>query len=226
MTPLVSTSRSKPGGLANRTADRHHTIPTGLAFGVLLSTLLAVGPALATGEAAPTTPQLSIAVDNGHTTTSAGATLTYTITVHNLGATDVPGLKVSQTVPNGLEPGSSANATTTESGDLNWDLDLKASDVATFRSTMTVVDTPPELLRLATVACASSAGGGPPIVCATHSDQLPAGAAAARVAAGPDASPFGYGWWYLAGGVVLALAVSALAMFLIHRRRATRHTTT
>jgi len=202
------------------TAVRHYTIPTGLAFGVLLSMLLAVGPALAT---APATPQLSIAVDNGHTTTSAGATLTYTITVHNLGATDVPGLMVSQTVPIGLEPGSSAAATTTESGDLNWDLDLKASGVATFRSTMTVVDTPPELLRLATVACASSAGGGPPIVCATHSDELPAGAAAASAAAAPGASSSTYGWWYLAGGI--ALAALALAMFLIHRRRVMRRTT-
>jgi uncharacterized repeat protein (TIGR01451 family) len=206
------------------TADRHHPIPTGLAFGVLLSTLLAVGPAPATGATAPSTPQLSIAVDNGHTTTEAGATLTYTITVHNLGATDVPGLTVSLTVPNGLKPGPSPTATTTASGDLNWDLDLKASGVATFHSTMTVVATPPGLLRLATVACASSSGGGPPIVCATHSDQLPAGAAAARAAVGQDVSSNGYGWWYVAAGILLA--VLALVIFLVHRRRATRQTTT
>jgi uncharacterized repeat protein (TIGR01451 family) len=204
------------------TADRHHPVPTGLAFGVLLSTLLAVVPAPTAGAAAPTTPQLSIAVDNGHTTTEAGATLTYTITVHNLGATDVPGLTVSLTVPNGLKPGPSPTATTTASGDLNWDLDLKTSGVATFHSTMTVVETPPELLRLATVACASS-GGGPPIVCATHSDQLPAGAAAARAAVGQDVSSSGYGWWYVAAGILLA--VLALATFLLRRRRATRRTT-
>jgi len=203
--------------------DRRYTIPTRLAFGVL-STLAAVGPALATSAAAPTTPQLSIAVDNGHTTTSAGATPTYTITVHNLGATDVPSLTVSQTVPNGLKPESSAAAATTESGDLNWKLDLKASGVATFRSTMTVVDTPPELLRLATVACASSSSGsGSPIVCTTRSDQQPAGAAAVRAAAAPASSPDGYGWWYLAADIALALL--ALAVFLVHRRRATRQTT-
>ncbi|HYQ62513.1 hypothetical protein [Actinophytocola sp.] len=203
------------------TTDRHHTIPTGLGFGVLLSTLLAAAPAQST--VAPPAPQLSIAVDNGQTTTSAGATLTYTITVHNLGATDVPGLMISQTVPKGLKPESSATATTTESGDLNWDLDLKASGVATFHSTMTVVDTPPELLRLATVACASSSDGGPPIVCATHSDQLPAGAAAARATAGQADPSSGHGWWwYLAGAIVLV--VLAVAVFLVLRRRATRKT--
>lgn len=83
---------------------------------------------------------------------------------------------------------------------------------------MTVLDTLPELLRMATVACASTSAGDPPIVCASHSDQLPAGASAAAAAAESTAPESdGLGPWYLALGVGLLLA--ALAVVLVTRRR-------
>ena len=120
-------------------------------------------------------------------------------------------------MPVGLTLTSADPAHTVEQGALSWGLDLKASGEATFRSTLTVADTPPELLRLATVACASTSTDGAPIVCATHSDQLPAGAEADRAAQAPSASSDSRIWWYVGGGLVLV--VVALASVIVRRRR-------
>lgn len=190
---------------------------TGVVFGALLATLLTAGPALAQPPDPPA-PQLSISVDNGRTTAAEGDTLDYTVTVRNLVATEVRGLTVRQTMPVGLELTSAEPGHTVESGAVSWGLDLQAGGEATFRSTLTVKDTPPDLLRLATVACASISTDGPPIVCATHSDQLPAGAAAEadRAVQNPDASTGSDGWWYAAGGGVLVIV--ALATLILRRR--------
>lgn len=197
----------------------------GLTLALLPALLLAVGPGLAAGAQPPATvpsapagPQLSIAIDNGRSTTESGATLTYTITVRNLGSTDVDDLQVTQNVPDGMTVKSVDSGGTAKGSDVTWDVSLKAAADATFRSTMTVGDTPPEILRLATVACAGMAGSERPIVCATHSDQLPAGAAqeASTNAAGTESSSGARWWWYAAGGA--ALIVVALLVFLIRRR--------
>ena len=63
---------------------------------------------------------------------------------------------------------------------------IPAGGTGTFHVAARVARTPPRLLRLATVACASAQGGSRPIVCAAHLDRLPAAAAAsAPRAAGP-----------------------------------------
>jgi uncharacterized repeat protein (TIGR01451 family) len=54
------------------------------------------------GAAPADPPQLSIAVDNGHTSTTAGETLDSAITIRNLGSTEVIDLMVTQTMPAGL----------------------------------------------------------------------------------------------------------------------------
>jgi uncharacterized repeat protein (TIGR01451 family) len=187
----------------------------GLLLGVAVAVLATAVPATATDAA----PQLSIAVDDGHTSTAAGATLTYTITVRNLGTDDVSGLEVTQSVPAGLKLRSTNPAAAPQTGRVGWKMDLKATGSAVVHSTMTVSQTPADLMRLATVACASTSTDGPPIVCAAHSDQLPAGAAAAanqeRAASALSAgAPM---WWYV-GGAVCLLAV-ALVAFLAFRRR-------
>jgi hypothetical protein len=90
---------------------------------------------------------------------------------------------------------------------------------------MAVSTTPKELLRLASVACASASTNGPPIVCATDSDQLPAGAAAqvskakSALASRPTVTSTSRNWGYAAGGLVLVMgAFVALSL----RRRRTR----
>jgi uncharacterized repeat protein (TIGR01451 family) len=188
----------------------------GVTLGVTVAAVLSAPPVLA--GPVPIAPQLSIAVDNGHTTAAAGDTLTYTISVQNLGTADVADLHVTQSMPAGLKFTSADSAGKPKAGGVNWKLDLKAAGHTKVHSTMTVLDTPPELLRMATVACASTSADDPPIVCASHSDQLPAGAAteaaSARSAApGPD----GLNPWYLALG--LGLVVAALVVVLVIRRR-------
>jgi uncharacterized repeat protein (TIGR01451 family) len=210
-------------------------------LGVILATLVTAAPASATEvgaqraggysnsatvTVAPPTPQLSIAVDNGRTSAAVGDTPTYTITVRNLGTTQVTGLLVTQSVPTGLKVRSADSTGVAKAGMVSWRLDLEASGKVTVHTAMTVAKTPKDLLRLATVACASVSDKGPPIVCATDSDQLPAGASAqvskasAAPASGPPvATSKGRDWAYAAGGlggIVLLMGV------LIARRRKDR----
>jgi len=184
-----------------------------------------VDPVVAAVGEAPVSPQLSIAIDNGRTSTTIGDILDYVITVQNLGTADVDGLLIAQSVPSGLDFGTADAGGTADASAVTWNLDLKATTTATFHTTMTVTATPAELLRLASVVCASSSADGPPIVCAAHSDQLPAGAAAeaAATALAGDATTPASGissWWYLGGGIGLVVVVAALAVLLVRRRAA------
>jgi uncharacterized repeat protein (TIGR01451 family) len=213
----------------------------GVALGVVLAAALSTSTAWATGgttpptgipspsararAATPTTPQLRIAVDNGRTSVAVGDKPTYTITLDNLGTTAITGLVVTQSVPTGLNLTSADSSGVATAGLVSWRVNLKASGKATIHTTMTVSKTPKDVLRLATVACASTAVKGPPIVCAAHSDLLPAGAAAeagkarAKVVPGATARSTGPNWWYVAGGVgAIAGVVAALATLIARRR--------
>ena len=182
-------------------------------------------PAEPTGEA-PAAPQLSIAVDNGRTATTTGDRLDYAITVQNIGATDVEGLQISQTQPEGLRLESADAGGTEQPGLVLWTVDLAKGQASTLHSTMTVVATPDDLLRLASVACVKVAADAPPIVCAAHSDQLPAGAKAeaeqaSMTTAEEPAEPTGMRWFI--GGGIAALAVVVvlfIAWWVRSRRRA------
>ena len=173
---------------------------------------------------APTGPQLSIAVDNGKTSTTTGDQLDYVITLQNLGSTDVDGLLVDQSLPTGLQFGTADSGGAADAKGVNWTVDLKATQTATFHTTMTVGATPAELLRLATVACASTSATGPPIVCASHSDQLPAGAAAdanqAAMSQPVQPTPDSNLWWYIIGAAGVLIAAIAATLMLVTRRRA------
>ena len=85
-------------------------------------------------------------------------------------------------------------------------------------------DTPDHLLRLATVACASAMRDGRPIVCATHSDRLPAGAAAEAEAARAAAPPVNR-LWYVGAGLLVLVLTGVLAARRARRRggRTSRH---
>jgi len=202
--------------------------PLNTASATEVGALLGTYSTAATVTVAPPGPQLSISVDNGRTSAAIGDRPTYTITVRNLGTTRVTGLRVTQSVPTGLKLRSADSAGTLKSGMVSWRLNLKATSKATLHTTMTVSPTPKELLRLATVACASVSAKAPPIVCATHSDQLPAGAAAQAAGKTRAAGATGPGSatgtttartrWYVAGGLGgMVMLIGALA--LMARRR-------
>jgi len=192
-------------------------------FGVLAlmcasALLLTAGLSAAVAGPAPAAgPQLSITVDNGRTSVAKGDALDYTLTVRNLGTKKVAHLQITQSMPAGMSFRSADSGGTHRSGAVGWRVDLKAGAQMSLHSRATVTTTPDSLLRLATVACASESAKGPPIVCASHSDQLPAGAAAQAAVAGDSRSstPF-VPWLFALAGVVV---VGAVAIVLVVRRR-------
>lgn len=178
--------------------------------------------AVKAGEAGP--PTLSIGVDNGRTSAEKGDRLTYTVTLRNIGANDARGLHLTQTLPDGLRFVSADHGGKARPGQVTWAVDLKAGRNATVHTTAEVRDTPDHLLRLATVACASVMRDGRPIVCATHSDRLPAGAVAEAEAARAAAPPVNR-LWYAGAGLLVLILTGVLAARRARRRgnRTSRH---
>jgi uncharacterized repeat protein (TIGR01451 family) len=175
-------------------------------------------PSTHSPSATPSAPQLSIAVDNGQTSAAVGDRLSYTVTVRNLGSAPVRGVRVSQTMPPGLRFESAGSRGVAKAGTVNWTLNLKATGSTTLHTSGTVTKTPAELLRLATVACVRLSDKGPPTVCASHSDQLPAGAAAEAALTGKDQTSWPLQLWQTAvGGGVVLLAAAALVFRRRHR---------
>ena len=178
------------------------------------------GKAAAGDVSAGDVPRLSISVDNGRTAAQEGDRLTYTVTVHNLGTAGARNLHLTQSLPPGLKFVSTDGHGTVRHGQIVWSADVGAGKDVTFHTTAKVEATPDHLLRLATVACASTGAEAKPIVCATHSDELPAGAAAAeaaRRAASPATSPLRY---ILVGIGLLVVAVAGTLVALRARRHA------
>jgi uncharacterized repeat protein (TIGR01451 family) len=178
---------------------------------VLLTTCLA---AVAPDPTSPD-PRLSITIDDGRTTAAAGTRLTYTITVGNLGTTDITGLAVTQSMPPGLELESADSLGGAHAGHVAWSVNVQATATTAVHSTMAVYETPPDLALLASVACASAAEGRRPIVCATHSDRLPAGTTVHTGWTGTSAHA---GLWYFVGGLVMLCAAAVMALLLRRRR--------
>jgi uncharacterized repeat protein (TIGR01451 family) len=168
------------------------------------------GPGASTPATAAPGPQLSIAITDGRTSTSEGDRLTYTITIRNLGSSAAKALQVSQTLPTGLSFVSTDHRGKAGGGRVAWTVDLAAGGESTLATVARVGRTPDALLRLATVACAAVTGDAKPVVCSTHSDLLPAGAA--RPA--PTGS---HPRWYGAGAV--ALVGGVLVAMLMRRRK-------
>ncbi|MFJ2030380.1 hypothetical protein [Streptosporangium sp. NPDC087985] len=165
-------------------------------------------------------PRLSISVDNGRTAVKEGDRLTYTVTVHNIGTSKVRGLNLTQSLPTGLHFVSADGHGTADKGQVRWTVDVPAGKDATFHTTAEVQATPEDLLRLATVACASTQADDKPLVCATHSDQLPAGAAAEKAAREAAEPATGRLWSAGAGVGLLALALAGMLAIRRFRPRA------
>ncbi len=167
-------------------------------------------------------PALSIDVDDGRQTAKPGDLLNYTVKIHNIGSTNAHGLDIVQTLPTGMKLISATRHGAAHAGQVMWKVNLPAGQADTFGSVGKVGQTPSQLLRLATIACASTGGSVRPIVCAAHSDELPAGAMAAahaRGTAGQAAADHGLGY-LLPVGAALLLAVAAIVGWLLIRGRA------
>ena len=239
-----SRRRAHPGPIGRGRTTSRTTGPTigrsrraaGLALVAL--TLVLSAPAVAAAAAPPIASvarasaaepaQLSITIDDGRPSATAGDTLGYTITVTNLGTAPVAALRISQTIPVGLGFVSADPTASTSADQVVWAVDLAPSASTELHTTMTVSATPDEVLRSATVACASESATAAPIVCASDSDQLPAGAAAEASAATDQVasrtpSSSGAASWVAVVGVALAvLLIGGCVAWLLLRRRPRR----
>lgn len=196
------------------------------AAGAALAVTLGLVPVVAAAETIGTTkPQLNIAVDNAHESAIEGDELAYTITVTNLGSAKVRDLVITQSVPAGATFVSADSRGVHRSGKVTWRLDLKATKKIVLHASMTVATTPDDLLRLATVACAQVSTTDPPLVCATDSDQLPAGAVAETAQRDLEQPSLTSGhrvWWY-AGGAAALVGAGAAILLVVRTRRSATH---
>ena len=167
----------------------------------------------------PPTPGLTISVTDGRAAATAGARLTYTVSVRDTGVAAATHLKITQTMSPGLEFLSASGNGAATAGQVAWQASLPAGGTQTFRVTALVTRTPARVLRLAAVACVALPGGSRPIVCAAHLDQLPAAAAAAESAARSGSSSRNLPV-YAAGG--LAVLAAGLLTAITSRRLRTR----
>jgi uncharacterized repeat protein (TIGR01451 family) len=180
---------------------------------------------MAAGAAAGHSPALSIAVTDGRQAVRPGDVLTYVIKIHNIGVTNAPNLRVTQTLPGELRLISATGHDIARAGHVTWPVSLRSGQTDTFRVVARVGRTPRQLLRLAAVACATTGSSVNPIVCAAASNQLPAGASAsARARHGAATANAGLKLRYLApaGAGLALLMVIFLAGWLLLRRRARR----
>jgi uncharacterized repeat protein (TIGR01451 family) len=166
--------------------------------------------------------QLSIGVTDSRQRVQAGDLVTYAVKVDNIGKKNAPRLSIVQTLPAGLKLISASRHPAVHAGQLTWRLSLAAGHTSKFRVVGKVGKTPQQLLRLATIACATTGTSPRPIVCAAHSDELPAGAVAvaqasqAAVAAKSGGGADGY---LRPAGAVLVLVIAAGGGLLLFRRR-------
>jgi uncharacterized repeat protein (TIGR01451 family) len=192
--------------------------------GVLLGSLLLPGLVAAAASAsapAAAAPQLSIAIDNGKKSVVQGDRSSYTITVHNIGTGPVKALRITQTIPAGLKLIAAQDHGKSSAGQVTWTVDLAAGASKALHTTALVQATPAELLQLATVACATASKQTRPLVCATHSDQLPAGKAAAAAAVPEAASAHSAKshWPAILESVGATAVIAALGTMLVLRRK-------
>lgn len=214
-----------PSAVAPRSdVRRHQHRLLSAALALALTSLICSAPVWASAQPVKSTPpQLSIAVDNGVQATDKGDKLTYAVTVTNLGSDKIEDLVVTQTVPVGSTFVSADSDGAHAKQAVSWELNLKATKKVVLHTSLKVASTPDSLLRLATVVCAQVTTKGTPIVCASDSDLLPAGAAAELTAVRVDPASWGQvvtdrRWWFGGAGLVGVIAAGAV---LLPRRRGT-----
>jgi uncharacterized repeat protein (TIGR01451 family) len=170
-------------------------------------------------------PALSINVTDGTNTAKPGDVLSYTVNIRNIGSAGAPPLEVALMLPPAFKLLSASGDGTPSAGQVKWRVSLPAGRSSTFRVVGRVGRTPGQLLRLDAIACATTAKGVKPIVCAASSDELPAGiAAAARTrAAAPSADHLIRYVLVAVAALVLVLVFGGLALIARRRLVTTKH---
>ncbi|MFJ9696294.1 hypothetical protein [Kitasatospora sp. NPDC101183] len=183
-----------------------------LAVVAVLAASTALLPAPAARAADPA-PHLAIALDDGREHARPGDRLTWTVTLRNLGAEPVTGLRVAQDLPAGARPVTASGDAAPGAGQPAWDgLTLDPGATRTLTATAELTETGPEVLRASSTACAYQGDSRQPLVCASHLDLLPAGE--------PVAAPDGRGRLLpLVGAAAAGGAVAAGAWALLRARR-------
>lgn len=169
-------------------------------------------------------PQLSITITDGQESTSAGSQVSYSVSVQNLGSSDASTLTITQSLPDGVSFVSADSAGTLDGSTISWEVNLKAAETTSLSSVVAVGETPADLLRLATTVCAAASTAAAPIVCASDSDLLPAGAQASVEAAEGDSGSRQWAAWAVPALIALTVLLIAAAASLIvrHRKRKVR----
>jgi uncharacterized repeat protein (TIGR01451 family) len=194
--------------------------PQVIMSGVLIGLGLASTPASAFALAEPAAdPQLNIAVDDGRTSATEGDQPTYATKVRNLGTDDVDEVQISQSIPAGLSLISADHDGVASGGQVTWTVNLKPGEDITLTTVGRVGATPGELLRMAVVACATAKDGSKPLVCATDSDLLPAGAAANAPVATTSGPGYAIGLAAALAAVVAAVGGAITVLRRTRRRR-------
>jgi hypothetical protein len=187
-------------------------------LGVLVLTVM-ICALPGTAQAKPVPPQFSVAIDDGQDFAGAGDTLSYRVTITDVGTKSVNGLQITAEFPEVAELVSvDQGGGTTAARTVSWTVDLRPGAKATRQTTVTVAKTlPGDLLGLATVACARTGPKAPPTVCASDSDQLPAGTIAEQQRGLlPDQPSAAIGaWWPLPGAIVLASLLLAMVIAVV-----------
>jgi uncharacterized repeat protein (TIGR01451 family) len=210
--PMAMLSGHSPATSATATASASRPAATATA-----SAARPAATATATARR-PTGPDLSISVTDGRMTVKPGDQLTYVVGIKDIGTVGAPHLKITQTLPAGLDFVSASAHGVAGGGKVTWLTGLAPGGSATFTLVTHLIRTPARVFRLAAVACASTQGSASPIVCAAHLDQLPAVAPSPA----PKASGSLGGARTVYIGASLAVLVVAAFIVLV-ARRAGRH---
>jgi hypothetical protein len=166
-------------------------------------------PAAPRDRQAPLAVAVSVEVTDGVDHADAGQRLDYRVTVHNLGATGLPGTRVEQQMPATTAAATADGGTVVDDGTgarkAVWRTDLGAYDERVFTASATLGERPtpagttaPGTLRAAVTVCVYVYGQAAPAACSGDLDDLPE--------THPEGPGTGLVWWAVALGVCAVLA--------------------
>ncbi|MGW5939964.1 hypothetical protein ACWIG3_13530 [Streptomyces celluloflavus] len=168
-----------------------------------------VPPAAPRDRQAPPAVAVSVEVTDGVDHADAGQRLDYRVTVHNLGATGLPGTRIEQQMPATTAAATADGGTVVDDGTgarkAVWRTDLGAYDEQVFTASATLGERPtpagttaPGTLRAAVTVCVYVYGRAAPAACSGDLDDLPE--------THPEGPGTGLVWWAVALGVCAVLA--------------------
>ncbi|MYU50592.1 MULTISPECIES: hypothetical protein [Streptomyces] len=168
-----------------------------------------VSPAAPRDRQAPPAVAVSVDVTDGVDHADAGQRLDYRVTVHNLGATGLPGTRIEQQMPATTAAATADGGTVVDDGTgarkAVWRTDLGAYDEQVFTASATLGERPtpagttaPGTLRAAVTVCVYVYGQAAPAACSGDLDDLPE--------THPEGPGTGLVWWAVALGVCAVLA--------------------